>query len=189
MKRAITIYLSFVIALCVGCTSNAPKEIHNATTHPETGEVYTLIALIFTDTHDKVEGNIQLGPFRLIGADESITLTSIAAPYCSYLTGQATLNRSTTIDTSIAMYSDRQGFSKEYPPCWRIFATTTQVELENIELEINYAYSYNSTGGSTYIEGMQRIPLQESIITTGEEFPFTIYCIRLPMPQKKQIYI
>ena len=189
MKRAITIYILFIMTLCVGCTYKAPKEPQGSTTLTETEEAYTLIALIFTDTHDNVDGNIQLGPFRLIGADESITLTSIAAPFCSYLAGQTTLNRSTTIDATIAMYSDRQGFSKEYPPCWRIFATTTQVELENIELEINYSYRYNSAGGSTYVEGMQRIPLQETVITTNAEFPFTIYCIRLPMPQKKQIYI
>lgn len=189
MKSAITKYLIYIMALCIGCTPPDKSNAADSATPDDGKETYTLIALIFSDTRPEVEGHIQLGPFRLIGTDETITLTSIAAPYCSYLTGQTTLTRSTTIDATIAMYSDRQGFSREHPPCWRIFATTANVELENIELEINYSYYCNSTNGSSHIEGMQRIPLKETIISGNEELPFTIYCIRLPMPQKKQIFI
>lgn len=154
----------------------------------------------FCDARPNIKNRIMIGPFRLLGIAEEYTCSSLLPPFCSSVNNFSSFYADGIIDASVAMYSDKRGFSRKYPPCWRLRVTTTMAEdIENIILEVNYSYSYDDDVGSGFVKAMQRLPLRQMDVSScgvgpapndallfryygDENVPFTIMCICFALP-------
>ncbi len=147
----------------------------------------------FCDARSDVKKRIMIGPFRILGTAEEYICSLLLPPFGSLTNSFSPFYPDGIIDASVTMYSDKQGFFAEHPPCWRLrVVAPATVEIENIILEVNYSYCFDNGSGSGIVKAMQRLPLRSMDVTTfstgrnlcekilyksDESVPFSIVCV------------
>ena len=193
----------FLIAiLLVSCTVSGNDGMADNDNCIENKNVYffssvpcTVMEFLFSDVSENVKDEVMIGPIRVIGVDDMHTLSSFVAPYKSLFNNFMTFNVNDggTTEDVVTIYSDKCGFFVEYSPCWRFYVVTSgQISVDELLLEINYSYFYESDTDSGFMKCMERLPLSEAnlysmdrmsckYVFDDENLPFSIICICFSM--------
>ena len=151
--------LPLLLAACaspVGGASVADEE-GGSSSRPA---VYRMLEFFFCDVRPEHKKRMMIGPFRLYGAVGEYECATLLPPFCSPLNNFSSICFDGAVDASVAVYSDRMGFFREYSPCWRLrVVTAAATEVDSLVLEVNYSYRYGDDGNDGFVTAMQRLPL------------------------------
>ena len=156
----------------------------------------------FCDVRPEYKKRLMIGPFKLYEGAEEYPCSSLLPPFCFSGHSFLSLYDDDFVERAVAVYSDKNGFFREYSPCWRLrVLTAAATDVDNLVLEINYSYRYAVDGDDGCVTAMQRLPLREmNVVTCGvghklpdarlytyygdEGVPFSIVCLCFTLPSR-----
>ena len=199
MTRIVVFILPLFMLLASCASSCAGDEVRGADCCNEESASRMIVCRVlefsFCDVLPEYKKQMVIGPFRLHGVVEERTLSTLLPPYSSSQNAFFSFYPDGFVDAAVAVYSDKSGFYRESPPCWRLRVTTSAAtDVNDLVLEINYSYRYGDDGNDGLVTAMQRLPLRamnvaacrvghnlpEALLYThraDECVPFSIVCI------------
>ena len=170
MTRIVVFILPLFLLLASCASSGAGDDVRGADCCNEESASRVIVCRVlefsFRDVLPEYRRQMMIGPFRLHGVVEERTLSTLLPPYSSSQSAFSSFYTDGFVDTSVAVYSDKSGFFRESPSCWRLrVATSAATDVDDLVLEINYSYRYGDEGGSGLVTAMQRLPLRAMNVT------------------------
>ena len=162
-----------------------------------------VLDFFFCDVSSDIIKHMVIGPFRLHGIAEECTCTMLLPPFCTPANNFLNYLGDSYVSASVAMYSDKIGFFKEYSPCWRLrVVTAADVDVGNLFLEVNYSYNFDDKGNVGFVQAMQRIPITVTTVSSygvehnipeilfygcscDDSLPFSIVCLCFPLSNRE----